>query len=156
MSADLHSIELAILAGQAAKRKKAKEVIALDVSKRLVLTDMFVLATGNNERQVRAIVDAIDETMTKQGVKLLRREGLQEARWVLLDYGSLVVHIQHEEDRQFYALERLWSDAPLIPVPDPDEPSPDSSAESLSDAEGDEDAKGDTEVSPLDFLAGNY
>lgn len=120
MSADPQAIELAILAGQAAKEKKAAEVLALDVSERLVLTDMFLLASGANERQVRAIVDAIDEVLTRHGVKLLRREGFQEARWVLLDYGSLVVHVQHEEDRQFYALERLWADAPVVEIPDPD------------------------------------
>lgn len=122
MSADDKSIKLAIAAGQAAKSKKATEVIALDVSQRLVLTDMFVLATGNNERQVRAIVDAVDEAMTKAGVKLLRREGLAQAHWVLLDYGVLVVHVQQEDDREFYALERLWADAPVIEVPDPDQP----------------------------------
>ena len=122
MSADVKSIELAIAAGQAAKSKKATEVIALDVSERLVLTDMFVLATGNSDRQVRAIVDAVDEAMTKAGLKLLRREGLEQAHWVLLDYGLLVVHVQQEDDRQFYALERLWADAPLIEVPDSEVP----------------------------------
>lgn len=118
MSADSKSVELAILASHAAQEKKATEVIALDVSERLVLTDVFVIASGSNERQVRAIADSVDEAMSRQGVQLLRREGLQEAHWVLLDYGYVVVHIQSEEDRQFYALERLWADAPVVEIPE--------------------------------------
>ena len=149
MSADPKSIELAIAAGQAAKSKKATEVIALDVSERLVLTDMFLLATGNNERQVRAIVDAIDETLTGRGVKLLRREGFQEAHWVLLDYGSIVVHVQHEEDRQFYALERLWADAPLIEVPDPDEPGAKGTADASANTQT---AAASRPISPLELI----
>ena len=152
MSADDKSIKLAIAAGQAAKSKKATEVIALDVSQRLVLTDMFVLATGNNERQVRAIVDAVDEAMTKAGVKLLRREGLAQAHWVLLDYGVLVVHVQQEDDREFYALERLWADAPVIEVPDPDQPGaqidrsvPSSTAEQVP-----------TPISPLELIGEDF
>ena len=82
MSADSQAIQLAILAGLAAKSKKATEVIALDVSARLALTDIFILASGNNERQVRAIVEAVDETMSRHGVRLARREGFQECRWV--------------------------------------------------------------------------
>ena len=152
MSADDKSIKLAIAAGQAAKSKKATEVIALDVSQRLVLTDMFVLATGNNERQVRAIVDAVDEAMTRAGVKLLRREGLAQAHWVLLDYGVLVVHVQQEDDREFYALERLWADAPVIEVPDPDQPGaqidrsvPSSTAEQVP-----------TPISPLELIGEDF
>nr|WP_229769963.1 ribosome silencing factor [Mobiluncus porci] len=185
MSADPQAIELAILAGQAAKEKKATEVLALDVSERLVLTDMFLLASGANERQVRAIVDAIDEVLTRHGVKLLRREGFQEARWVLLDYGSLVVHVQHEEDRQFYALERLWADAPVVEIPDPDlalkaraeavaagQVTAGEDAESVVQGAGPDEADsakampfaevetGDSSepkpVSPLDFLDDNY
>ena len=152
MSADAKSIKLAIAAGQAAKSKKATEVIALDVSERLVLTDMFVLATGNNDRQVRAIVDAVDEAMTKVGLKLLRREGLEQAHWVLLDYGMIVVHVQQEDDRQFYALERLWADAPLIEVPDPEEPAAltDSPAPSSPAVQAPE------PVSPLDLIGEDF
>lgn len=118
MSADPKSVELAVAAGQAAKEKKAAQVIALDVSQRLVLTDVFVLASGSNERQVRAIVEAIDQALHSRGCQLHRREGFEKCRWVLLDYGEIVVHVQHEEDREFYALERLWADAPLIEVPE--------------------------------------
>ena len=118
MSADPKSVELAVAAGQAAKEKKAAQVIALDVSQRLVLTDVFVLASESNERQVRAIVEAIDQALHSRGCQLHRREGFEQCRWVLLDYGEIVVHVQHEEDREFYALERLWADAPLIEVPE--------------------------------------
>lgn len=170
MSADSQSIELAILAGQAAKEKKATEVIALDVSERLVLTDLFILASGNNERQVRAIVDAVDEAMSRHGVKLLRREGFTESRWVLLDYGSIVVHIQHEEDRQFYALERLWADAPVVEIPDADPSESDAEAhlrltphasDALGEGRDDEPPAAAADlspkpVSPLDFLANKY
>lgn len=147
MSADPHAIELAIAAGQSAKSKKAAEVIALDVSERLALTDMFVLATGKNERQVRAIVDAVDEAMEMRGVKLLRREGLREAHWVLCDYGIIVVHVQHEEDRRFYALERLWADAPVVEIPD---------VTDLPAAAEPESSAGDSEaISPLDLIRGD-
>lgn len=152
MSADDKSIELAIAAGQAAKSKKATEVIALDVSQRLVLTDMFVLATGNNERQVRAIVDAVDEAMTKAGVKLLRREGLEQAHWVLLDYGVLVVHVQQEDDREFYALERLWADAPVIEVPDSEAPA----AQSESPAPSSTAVQVPTPISPLELIGEDF
>jgi len=152
MSADAKSIELAIAAGQAAKSKKATEVIALDVSERLVLTDMFVLATGNSDRQVRAIVDAVDEAMTKAGLKLLRREGLAQAHWVLLDYGMIVVHVQQEDDRQFYALERLWADAPLVDVPDPEEPV----AQTDSPAPSSPAVQAPEPVSPLDLIGEDF
>ena len=152
MSADDKSIELAIAAGQAAKSKKATEVIALDVSQRLVLTDMFVLATGNNERQVRAIVDAVDEAMTKAGVKLLRREGLEQAHWVLLDYGVLVVHVQQEDDREFYALERLWADATVIEVPDSEAPA----AQSESPAPSSTAVQVPTPISPLELIGEDF
>ncbi|NMW65586.1 ribosome silencing factor [Mobiluncus mulieris] len=161
MSADSQAIQLAILAGLAAKSKKATEVIALDVSARLALTDIFILASGNNERQVRAIVEAVDETMSRHGVRLARREGFQECRWVLLDYGEIVVHVQHESDRQFYALERLWADAPVVPIPDPDEPAtvaPHANSEQAphESATATATAKITQPISPLDFLANKY
>jgi len=129
VTADPRSVELAVRAGRAAADKKARQVIALDVSERLVLTDVFVVTSGASERQVRAIVDAVDEAMHDEGVKALRKEGVAESRWVLLDYGDIVVHVQHDEDREFYALERLWKDCPAVEMPEdvvaaagPDEP----------------------------------
>lgn len=115
MSAPEESIDLARIAGQAAADKLANEVIALDVSEQVVITDIFLVCSGDSERQVSAIVDGVEESLLKERRrKPLRREGERDARWVLLDYGDIVVHVQHAEDRAFYALERLWRDAPVI------------------------------------------
>jgi len=118
VTASERSIELTIAAARAAADVKAEEIIALDVSAQLVLTDVFVVASGTNERQVGAIVDAVEEALHKLGSKPLRREGKAEGRWVLLDFNDIVVHVQHAEDREFYALERLWKDCPVIELPD--------------------------------------
>jgi len=117
VTASERSLELAVAAARAAADLKAEEIIALDVSAQLVLTDVFVLASGTNERQVGAIVDAVEEALHKLGAKPLRREGKSEGRWVLLDFNDIVVHVQHAEDREFYALERLWKDCPVVPLP---------------------------------------
>ena len=117
MTASDRAVELITAAAQAAADKLADEVIALDVSEQLVITDAFLVASGDNERQVRAIVDAIEEALHKLGVKPVRREGVSESRWILLDYNEIVVHVQHAEDREFYALERLWKDCPEIGLP---------------------------------------
>lgn len=118
MAADDRSRHLAVVAARAAADKKAEEIIALDVSERLVLTDVFLVVSGSNERQVKAIVDAVDEALHKEGAKAVRKEGVSEARWVLMDYGDVVVHVQHEEDREYYALERLWKDCPVVELPE--------------------------------------
>ncbi len=115
MTATDEAIALAQTAAQAAADKLATDIVLIDVSERLPLTDVFVIASGNNERQVAAIVDEVEEKLRLAGTKPLRREGRQEGRWVLLDYPDIVVHIQHQEQRVFYALERLWKDCPLIP-----------------------------------------
>ncbi len=117
MPATERALDLALAAARAASDRKAHEIIALDVSERLVLTDVFLIASATNERQVSAIVDAVEEALLARGVKALRREGLRQARWVLLDFGDVVVHVQHAEDRVYYALERLWSDCPTIELP---------------------------------------
>ena len=109
--------EITLIAARAASDLKASELIALDVSEQLVLTDVFLLASGSNERQVGAIVDAVEEALHKAGVKAQRREGKAAGRWVLLDFGDLVVHVQHDEDRAYYALERLWKDCPELDLP---------------------------------------
>jgi ribosome-associated protein len=108
----------ALVAAQAASDKLASDIVLIDVSERLAITDIFVLATGSNERQVEAIVDAVEEKMLVAGHKPIRREGQRDGRWVLLDYGDVVVHVQHQEERLFYALERLWKDCPFIPFDD--------------------------------------
>ena len=117
MPATERAVELAIVAARAASDRKAQEIIALDVSSQLVLTDVFVIASGTNERQVGAIVDAVEEALFKLGAKALRREGKTQGRWVLIDFGDVVVHVQHAEDRVYYALERLWRDCPVIELP---------------------------------------
>ncbi len=118
MTATEHAIELTIAAARAASDRKAREIIALDVSEQLVLTDVFLIASGRNARQVSAIVDAVEEALHKLGSKTLRREGRGEGHWVLLDFGDIVVHVQQEEDREFYALERLWKDCPVVELPE--------------------------------------
>ncbi|TKR24150.1 ribosome silencing factor [Cellulomonas hominis] len=117
MSATDRAIELTVAAARAAADLKAQEIIALDVSGQLVLTDAFLIVSGTNERQVGAIVDAVEEALHKLGAKPLRREGKSEGRWVLIDFGDVVVHVQHAEDRVYYALERLWKDCPVIELP---------------------------------------
>ncbi|WP_104117413.1 ribosome silencing factor [Arthrobacter sp. B1805] len=114
MSATEQSIGIARTAAHAAADKIAQEIVAIDVSDRLAITDVFVIASAPSERQVNAIVDGIEEELSKQGLKPVRREGRSEGRWVLLDYAQVVVHVQHEEDRVFYALDRLWKDCPSI------------------------------------------
>jgi ribosome-associated protein len=110
--------EAALVAGQAAADKLATDIVLIDVSDRLAITDVFVIATGSNERQVEAIVDEVEEKLRLQGMKPIRREGRRDDRWVLLDYGDIVVHVQHSEERLYYALERLWKDCPVIPFTD--------------------------------------
>ncbi|GAA3175195.1 hypothetical protein GCM10017688_28390 [Streptomyces ramulosus] len=113
------SIELINAAAQAAADKLAHDIIAYDVSDVLSITDAFLLASAPNDRQVKSIVDEIEERLNKElGAKPVRREGDREARWVLLDYVDIVVHVQHSEERVFYALERLWKDCPEIELPE--------------------------------------
>ena len=118
MPATDRALDIALAAARAASGLKAQEIIALDVSERLVLTDVFLIASATNERQVSAIVDAVEEALHKQGVKAIRREGVREAHWVLLDFGDVVVLVQLADDRVYYALERLWSDCPVIELPE--------------------------------------
>jgi ribosome-associated protein len=106
--------ELVNIAALAADSKQAEDIVALDVSGPLPLTDIFLIATGRNERNVVAIAGEIEDKMIEAGVKTLRREGQAEGRWILLDFGDLVVHVFHEEDRQYYSLERLWKDCPTV------------------------------------------
>ncbi|MCL1841768.1 MAG: ribosome silencing factor [Propionibacteriaceae bacterium] len=116
MSATARAIELAQVAGRAASTKLAHDIVAFDVSGMLAITDVFLIATAANERQAGAIVDAVDEALLPLGVKTVGREGERDDLWVLLDYGDLVVHVQQPDERQLYSLERLWKDAPRIPL----------------------------------------
>lgn len=118
MTATDRAVELATIAGQAAADKLASDIKIIDVSDRLAITDCFVIVTGSNERQVGAIVDEVEEKLRQAGVKPVRREGERDGRWVLLDFLDVVVHVQHSEERVFYALDRLWKDCPQIPFVD--------------------------------------
>ena len=116
MSATERAVELAAVAAHAAAEKKAANAVAIDVSERLAFTDVFLILSAANERQVRAVVDAVEEAMLAAGVKARSREGLEEANWVLLDYADVVVHVLQEEDRGYYGIERLWKDCPVVPL----------------------------------------
>jgi ribosome-associated protein len=117
MTATEHAVELVHTAARAASDKLATNIMAFDVSEQLVITDAFLLCSAGNERQVKSIVDEIEDKLREAGAKPVRREGERDGRWVLIDYAEIVVHVQHEEERQFYALERLWRDCPMIGLP---------------------------------------
>ncbi len=114
MTATPKAIQIANIAAAAAADKLAENVIALDVTEPMPLTDVFLLASGRNERQVAAIADEIEFKLLEAGVKYLRREGKETGRWILLDFGDVICHIMHEEDRMYYSLERLWKDCPVV------------------------------------------
>jgi ribosome-associated protein len=116
------ALELALTAAQAAADKKAHDISVIDVGEQLYITDAFVIASASNERQVMAVVDAIEEALLNlpEKAKPERREGHQQGRWVLLDFVDIVVHVQHDEEREFYALDKLWKDCPIIPFVDRD------------------------------------
>ena len=115
MSATESAVQLARTAAKAAADKLAENIVAVDVSDRLAITDVFVIASAPTERQVNAVVDNVeDELIVQLDRRPVRREGRSEGRWVLLDFGDVVVHVRHDEDRAFYALERLWKDCPVV------------------------------------------
>ena len=118
MTATPRAVELVETAALAAADKLADAIIAYDVSDQLTITDAFLLCSASNDRQVRSIVDEVELRMKQAGAPLVRREGEWEGRWVLLDYLDIVVHVQHVEERTYYALERLWKDCPQIDLPD--------------------------------------
>jgi ribosome-associated protein len=113
------AVELVRIAAGAAGDKLATDIIAYDVSEQLVITDAFLLCSASNDRQVKAIVDEIEEKLRRADARPVRREGEREGRWVLLDYIDVVIHVQHAEERIYYALERLWKDCPRIPLAEP-------------------------------------
>lgn len=120
MPASERAYELAQAAAQAAADKKAHDIVIIDVTDQLVITDAFVVVSAPNERQVEAIVEAVEQRLATlpDKAKPVRREGERSGRWVLLDYSDIVVHVQHSEEREFYALDRLWKDCPTIPFVD--------------------------------------
>ncbi|MFT4086208.1 MAG: ribosome silencing factor [Gordonia sp. (in: high G+C Gram-positive bacteria)] len=116
MTASPEARESAAIAARAAAELKANNVVAIDVSEPLVITDLFVIASADNERQVNAITEEIEDKLREAGHQPLRREGIREGRWALLDYGDVVVHVQHDDERDFYGLERLWKDCPIVEI----------------------------------------
>jgi ribosome-associated protein len=118
VTASPRAIELATIAAEAASEKLAENIVAIDVSDTLVITDVFLLCSAANDRQVRSIVDGIEEALDKIDVDPVRREGERDGRWVLLDYIDIVVHVQHAEERTYYGLERLWKDGARIELPE--------------------------------------
>jgi ribosome-associated protein len=116
LAATENALRLLHIAAAAADEKGGEDLVALDISEPLPLVDIFLLVTGRNERNVIAISNEIEDKMIEAGVKTIRREGRAEGRWILLDFGDLVVHVFHEEERMYYGLERLWKDCPTIPL----------------------------------------
>jgi ribosome-associated protein len=114
MTATERAVELTRAAAAAAEDKLAQDIVAFDVSELLAITDVFLLCSASTPRQARAVQDAVEERMISLGAKAVRREGEREGRWILLDFQDIVVHVQHQEERGFYALERLWSDCPTV------------------------------------------
>ena len=118
MTATPRAVELVETAALAAADKLAENIIAYDVSEQLTITDAFLLCSASNDRQVKSIIEEIELRMRQAGAQLVRREGEREGRWVLLDYLDVVIHVQHAEQRTYYALERIWKDCPQIPLPE--------------------------------------
>ena len=116
MTASDQARDMARIAALAAAERKATDVVVLDVSDHLVITDCFLIASAPNERQVGAIIDNIEEQLRAAGHRPARREGVREGRWALLDYADIVVHVQHDDEREYYGLERLWKDCPVIEI----------------------------------------
>lgn len=116
--ASLNALKLLATAAQAASDKGGLDPVALDVSGPLPLTEVFFIVSGRNERNVSAIAGEIEDKLIESGTKPIRREGKAEGRWVLIDFGDLIVHVFHEEERLYYGLERLWKDCPVLPVPE--------------------------------------
>ena len=110
----LDPAQLAKVAVDAASDKKASDIILLDIRDVTTIADYFVICSGNNPRQIEAIASAIDEELEKQGANVLHREGVAESGWLLIDFGDVIVHIFGAKEREYYRLERLWSEAKTV------------------------------------------
>jgi ribosome-associated protein len=113
----VESAHMARAAALSADEKKGKEVKILDIRSISTISDYFVICSATNSAHIRAIADTVEETVTQLGLTLHHMEGYQNGRWILLDFGDIVVHVMHEEERQFYNLERLWGDAREVAMP---------------------------------------
>lgn len=114
----IEPIEMALAAARAASSKLAEDIVILEVSPLLAITDYFVICSGHNERQVQSIVEEVERQLLPLGVKPYRQEGEHQHRWVLVDYLDFVLHVFHAEEREYYELERLWRDAGRIDFDD--------------------------------------
>lgn len=110
-----NAIEKAKLAASASDSKKGEDIVILEMRDIISYTDYFVICSGRSKVQVQAIAEAVEEKLAEAGVKLDHREGYQEAVWILLDYGDVIVHIFYHETRDFYRLEELWAEASILP-----------------------------------------
>lgn len=108
------SRQLALLAAEACDEKKAKDIVVLDVKKLTTISDFFIVCSTSNERQARAICDDLRVKMKELGIREMGVEGVNDARWILQDFGHVVVHIFHESQREFYDIEGLWADAKQV------------------------------------------
>jgi len=106
--------QLARAAADIAYDKKASDVLLLDIAELTTIADYFVICNGNNTRQIQAISDAIEDELKKQGARMLHREGIAESGWLILDFGDVIVHIFGPKEREYYRLERLWSEAKTV------------------------------------------
>ena len=90
--------------------KKASDIVIIDLSEKSIIADYFVIASGRSTTAVKSLTDNVDEKLSKEGIEPLRRDGFSEAKWIAVDYGSVILHVSHEETREYYRLERLWID----------------------------------------------
>lgn len=116
MTASPRAIELTLIAAAAASEKFGTDIIAIDVSEKLPLTDVFLIVTASNDPLLKSICNEVEEKLRIAGSKIVRSEGLAEGRWALLDFSEIVVHVQNAEERIYYDLERLWRDCPTIDI----------------------------------------
>lgn len=116
MTASTETKKVLQLAAEAAREKLGEDLVALDVSEPFALAEIFLIVSAKNERQAQAIAEEVEDQLAKQKVKARFREGRETGRWILLDFGDLVVHVMHEQEREFYSLERLWRDCPVVPT----------------------------------------
>ena len=139
MTALQSSIDAVRIAAAAADRMKGTDIVAFDVTGPIAITDVMMIVTASNERQVLAVAEEIEKDLYTKGCHLQprSREGLQEGRWVLLDFGDFVIHVMHEEERRFYRLESLWKDCPAIDLQLPEAPESSGASEPAS-ADADE------------------
>lgn len=116
MTASTETIQVLHFAADAAREKLGEDLVALDVSEPFALAEIFLIVSAKNERQAQAIAEEVEDELAKHKVKARFREGRETGRWILLDFGDLVVHVMHEQEREFYSLERLWRDCPVVPT----------------------------------------